>query len=709
MPSGLSGFTTPRSGRRRQLPSSSGRRGFNPLDRVSDIFSPRSPNFSPSSPVLPDDGPDDGASYSDSSASGSVKEPFAEQVERLDQLLATPSQHLGDLALPMSDRDYRSDDDLDDEVEGLESSRRLLAEELSRVEISMLGPSAFDSSDGISGTPESRGRTIRVGETTTSPLSSNTVDGDEDEEDDWVPLLASESHHPPNFSPRAPWKQAAGVAKVPAKDSRLSPKGNWDPHGADSTSFGKHDTVHSGDEYDEYDSPLNTARPTSDTSQEPQEEDRKPEAKNISRSDKKKGILFSSKPSQQKDEYDSPLDEIPSTSGINYLQEDRKPAAKNFPRPKKEKLQPFSSSAIFKPSQQKQDDTEPIYAPKMENTLSGDKYDPPLDETSSTNDINNLQEDRKPAAKNISGLKKERLPPFSSSVIFKPSQQKQDDTDLIYTPKREYTLSGDKYDPPLDETSPTSGISGLQDDRKPAAKTILRLKKEKLQPVYSAIFKPSQQKQDDTELIHTPKRENTSSSDQENSPLDETHPNSGTRVLKEYRKHVEKNSSRPKKKKSQPFSSSTLFKPSQQKDDNEPIHAPMRESTPKPMSDQIKKAAVVTIEDDSKTGNEILVVKDSVGQQRDKERVKYTVVGQSNQEQRALRGDSSPVSFSGERETVGDSKSKKTDSQPMLMGMAEKGQVEQEIRSEVSSPESNFDPFFFATMISTVNSDLYHF
>ncbi len=197
IPSGLSAYSTPRSSRRRRPPGSSGRRGFNPLERISDIFSPQSPDFSLTSPIESDFVPNESfdSSFSEESSSGSVKEPFAEQVERLSQLLATPSQQLGDLALTTTD--YRSDDDLDDEMEDLEASRRLLAEELSRIDYSLL-----DVGITTPQTPEATG-TTGGGTTSISPSPSpRRKEGKQKaEEVRWVPMLEAETHYPPSFSP----------------------------------------------------------------------------------------------------------------------------------------------------------------------------------------------------------------------------------------------------------------------------------------------------------------------------------------------------------------------------------------------------------------------------------------------------------------------------------------------------------------------------
>ena len=72
------------------------------------------------------------SSFSDkSSASGRVKEPFAG-----DELL-TPSQYFGELTTIVAKDDPMEDDSLDAEMIDLESSRRMLAEELSRVDLSV--------------------------------------------------------------------------------------------------------------------------------------------------------------------------------------------------------------------------------------------------------------------------------------------------------------------------------------------------------------------------------------------------------------------------------------------------------------------------------------------------------------------------------------------------------------------------------------------
>jgi hypothetical protein len=203
--SGLSGLspTTPRSSRKQRLPSSaSGRRGFNPLSRIQDIFSPQSPSFSSRaspSPIpfeFPGGGASDSSASDASSASGSVKEPFTEQVSRLDELLATPSQHLGELGMTITKHE-REDDDLDAEMEDLESSRRTLADELSRVDFSMLDDGGgYGGSDG--GTPNRSSPGFWGSNSRTKNKRKTNIDN---EEDDWVPLLTAEENPPPNFSP----------------------------------------------------------------------------------------------------------------------------------------------------------------------------------------------------------------------------------------------------------------------------------------------------------------------------------------------------------------------------------------------------------------------------------------------------------------------------------------------------------------------------
>ena len=249
---GLSGLssTTPRSASRR---TPSGRK-FNPLGKISDIFSPQSPiSFSSSSSRAtgrsPGDsfgltGAGDGSLVSvDSSDAGSVsttnsvKEPFAEQVERLDQLLATPSQQLGELAYTPHE-EYRSDDDLDNEMEDLESSRRLLAEELSRVNLSLLGGGGGDDDD-------SHGNDWIEG--TSAKEADNS---------DWMSLLRmAEDYHPPNFSPIEQLQTKKGSAastatktsgpKKPDKPS-LPSSGNSSKR---SFSISKDVTIYSSDKY----------------------------------------------------------------------------------------------------------------------------------------------------------------------------------------------------------------------------------------------------------------------------------------------------------------------------------------------------------------------------------------------------------------------------------------------------------------------------
>jgi hypothetical protein len=200
--SGLSGLspTTPRSSRKQRLPASSGRRGFNPLSRIQDIFSPQSPSFlSRASPIpfeFPGGGASDSSASDASSASGSVKEPFTEQVSRLDELLATPSQHLGELGMTITQNEGE-DDDLDAEMEDLESSRRMLADELSRVDFSILDDGGgYGGSDG--GTPNRSSPGFWGSNSRTKNKGKTNI---ENEEDGWVPLLTAEENPPPNFSP----------------------------------------------------------------------------------------------------------------------------------------------------------------------------------------------------------------------------------------------------------------------------------------------------------------------------------------------------------------------------------------------------------------------------------------------------------------------------------------------------------------------------
>jgi hypothetical protein len=234
-----------------------------------------------------------------------VKEPFAEQVERLDQLLATPSQQLGALALTTSDQGYRSDDDLDDEVEGLESSRRLLAEELSRVDFSLLDRGGFGTSDdGVARTPENVGTLKSVGETKTtttttsqSPSQDQKASGDKKEHIDWVPLLGVEAHHPPNFSPSGPLDQYSDVT-ASTGDSGVPFTAMSTPGSARDASVSKGgSTVYSGDDYF---SPLNETRGASEISDEHLEEDKKPAAKVYPTSDRKKPPPISSPEKSEK-------------------------------------------------------------------------------------------------------------------------------------------------------------------------------------------------------------------------------------------------------------------------------------------------------------------------------------------------------------------------------------------------------------------------
>ena len=245
--SGLSRLS-PHRRQRQQPPLSSGRRGtrnLNPLSRISDNFSPQSPSFSSrggASPIAFEFPAVSDSSFSDnSSASGSIKEPFTEQVSRLDELLATPSQHLGELAITQLAKDDKvEDDNLDAEMEDLESSRRMLAEELSRVDISLLG---FDTA-GMSTTPEiisgnngsynnnnnnnDNSKTYHDGKNTATPsLSFSKCDVHVNNNDgtDWVPLLAVDEKFPPNFSPTVRSPQPNSNSNLVLVNNNVTPTG----------------------------------------------------------------------------------------------------------------------------------------------------------------------------------------------------------------------------------------------------------------------------------------------------------------------------------------------------------------------------------------------------------------------------------------------------------------------------------------------------
>ena len=118
------------------LPTSKPFSGFNPSNRIKDIFSTPTPSFlSRASPVP-------------SSASGSVKELFMEQVSRLDELLALPILHIGKLGTTITQNE-EEDDDLDAEMEDLESSRLALANELARIDFSILDDCSDEGSSAI--------------------------------------------------------------------------------------------------------------------------------------------------------------------------------------------------------------------------------------------------------------------------------------------------------------------------------------------------------------------------------------------------------------------------------------------------------------------------------------------------------------------------------------------------------------------------------
>ena len=355
MPSGLSGYSTPRSGRRRQPPSSSGRRKFNPLERISDIFSPQTPDFSPlSSPIQAEVDPDDSSSFSGGSSTG---EPFAEQVEHLSQLLATPSQQLGELALTTADKNYRSDDDMDDELEGLESSRRLLAEELSRVDYSLLG-----SRGGVDSTHESTGGAEGKSAAISPPPSPKRKEGKEKEKGiGWVPLLEVEARHPPNFSPAA--VQPEDDAITSTGNNALSPTSIFTtPDSARIHSVSRDTTVFEGHEF--Y-SPISTV----DEGEE--EEDKKPAAKDYSSPDKKDPPPSHDRKNPPPNYPNPDMKKLPT----NYPSSDMKKPPPDYPSPDR-KLPPpnYSSPDMKNPSPEYlSPDTK---KPPAKKTFEGKNYSP---------------------------------------------------------------------------------------------------------------------------------------------------------------------------------------------------------------------------------------------------------------------------------------------------------------------------------------------
>jgi len=89
------------------------------------------------------------------------------------------------------------DDDLDAEMEDLESSQRALADELSRVDFSILDDGGgYGGSDG--GTPNRSSPGFWRSNSRTKNKGKTNIDN---EGDDWVPLLTAEENPPPNFSP----------------------------------------------------------------------------------------------------------------------------------------------------------------------------------------------------------------------------------------------------------------------------------------------------------------------------------------------------------------------------------------------------------------------------------------------------------------------------------------------------------------------------
>jgi hypothetical protein len=95
-----------------------------------------SPDFSVTPGAVPPKPPNDSMSDRSSDA-GSVKEPFVDQIETLNNLLTTPVRALGAFADTTLSPDAE-DDYLDQEMEDLEDNSRLLNRELSQVDWSLL-------------------------------------------------------------------------------------------------------------------------------------------------------------------------------------------------------------------------------------------------------------------------------------------------------------------------------------------------------------------------------------------------------------------------------------------------------------------------------------------------------------------------------------------------------------------------------------------
>jgi hypothetical protein len=137
-------------------------------------------------------------------------------VERLNELLTTPAQQLGDLGRT-NGLAGEEDDDLDSEMEDLELSRQMLAQELSRVDLSFFGglSSSSTRASGTSGDVP-----------TATPPSSGKKRGKDDEGDRgdaWTPLLPHEWNYGPSFTP-TPGQQPSPRVTPPLSASSLKKK-----------------------------------------------------------------------------------------------------------------------------------------------------------------------------------------------------------------------------------------------------------------------------------------------------------------------------------------------------------------------------------------------------------------------------------------------------------------------------------------------------
>ena len=131
--------------------------------------------------------------------------------------MSTPSQQLGDLAATGIRNDNEdTDDDLDAEMEDLESSRQILAEELSRVDFSSIGDS-YDSEGGTA-TPGSHETIIKKSKIIPGPKKLKGKDVD-----DWAPLLTAEGRFPPNFSPMGRVGHSKQITERPTTEENVSP------------------------------------------------------------------------------------------------------------------------------------------------------------------------------------------------------------------------------------------------------------------------------------------------------------------------------------------------------------------------------------------------------------------------------------------------------------------------------------------------------